>query len=155
MKIKLILGCMANDFTVDDKEAFTLSLEELLSCCIKVINTLENKETLLSEFKVCLAIIGDYDSSTDDYIIELEETIKLVSIETSDTYKEYLTANDINLENYDINIIKKYFTQLLEKASEDQLYCCLQQLTGDLGVIKYLSHCDECGDDIYSYTIIL
>lgn len=157
MKLELIDGCMASSFTVDDKEAYKLSSEELLSYCIKVINTIKNKDTLLNEFKECLTIIGNYDLSTDYYTIELEETIKLIYLESPYTceYKEYLTANDLNLETYNINIIKKYFIQLLQKATEYQLYDCLLQLTEDIGIMKFLYHCDECGDNVYSYTIKL
>lgn len=157
MKLELIDGCMASSFTVDNKEVYKLSSEELLSYCTKVVNTIKNKDTLLNEFKECLTIIGDYDLSTDYYTIELEETIKLVYLESPYTreYKEYLTANDLNLETYNINIIKKYFIQLLQKATEYQLYDCLRQLTEDIGIMKFLYHCDECGDNIYSYTIKL
>lgn len=165
MKIKVTIGCICDNFTVDSKSASDLSKAELSDCCEKIINNIDNKEQLIKVFIECVSICGDYDENKETYFFKSDKLIELV--EESDFpnprncdydftkkyhYREYLTIDGEDMSNLTLEEIKSHLNKLLYNASKNEKYSILIQLTEDLGVVEYVDHCSECGDDIYTYT---
>ena len=166
MEISLTTGCICHNLTIDGQSISKIDYHEILECIQKIINNIKNKDTLISEFIEFIFIAGDYDESTEDYYYKMDN-YEVRSVVESDIpnpkncdydftktyhYREYLTINGEDLENLPIDKIRSYLINLITDSTymrTDYLY----QLVEDLGVAKFVSHCEECGDNVYTYTI--
>lgn len=166
MKISLTTGCICCNLTIDGQSISKVDYYEILECIQKIINNITDKNTLISEFIEFIFITGDYDEDTEDYYYKMDDyEIRLVTEDNildpkncdydftkTYHYREYLTINGEDLENLPVDKIRSYLINLITDSTYMRTNY-LQQLVEDLGVKKFISHCETCDDDVYTYTI--
>lgn len=168
MKIVATEGCTCNDLTIDGDSTMPYffneekeckerlpKLKEVLFKVLDYINDNFEHKVIFSIFEDTMELFGETDEDfiykIANYEINYDNAYNLSWIKKD--------SNTIKEENIIVQDIKNVFNEVNKEGDEVNFYTrinsFLHSLVCTYGEGKYVFHCDQCGDNVYDYTIKL
>ena len=149
MKIEYTTGCICDAILIDGENEYDLTPEQRIEVISRIYKYIEKKGISLDAWQgfVCY-FPGMIDSISDEQLKNLIESIPGVTFNN-----EYYYVDDVDksiVEKLTDEERWKYFTDLYKHLESSSLNHLLQWFTPLYIGLKYLDHCECCGDNIES-----
>lgn len=149
MKIEYTTGCICDAILIDGENEYDLTPEQRIEVISRIYKYIEKKGISLDawqDFVYCFP--GMIDSISDEQLKNLIESIPGVTFNN-----EYYSVDDVDksiVEKLTDEERWKYFTDLYKYLESSSLNYLLQWFMPQYIGLKYLGHCECCGDNIES-----
>ena len=149
MKIEYTTGCISDAILIDGENEYDLTPEQRIEVISRIYKYIEKKGISLDAWQgfVCY-FPGMIDSISDEQLKNLIESIPGVTFNN-----EYYYVDDVDksiVEKLTDEERWKYFTDLYKHLESSSLNYLLQWFMSLYIGLKYLGHCECCGDNIES-----
>lgn len=149
MKIEYTTGCICDAILIDGENEYDLTPEQRIEVISRIYKYIEKKGISLDAWQgfVCY-FPGMIDSISDEQLKNLIESIPGVTFNN-----EYYYVDDVDksiVEKLTDEERWKYFTDLYKHLESSSLNYLLQWFMPLYIGLKYLDHCECCGDNIES-----
>ena len=149
MKIEYTTGCICDAILIDDENEYDLTPEQRIEVISRIYKYIEKKGISLDAWQdfVCY-FPGMIDFIPDEQLKNLIESIPGVTFNN-----EYYCVDDVDksiTEKLTDEERWKYFTDLYKHLESSSLNYLLQWFMPLYIGLKYLDHCECCGDNIES-----
>lgn len=168
MKIIATEGCTCNDLTIDGDSTMPYFFNEETECkerlpkleevLFKVLDYINDNFEHKAIFSIFEDVIELFDTS-DNANVYVVADYKITYIESYDKALIEKGNNKIKEEDVTVQDIKSVFNAANKEYGSITFYyrinSFLHSLVCTYGEGKYVFHCEQCGDNVYDYTIKL
>lgn len=179
MKVNFVSGCMSYDSSFDDKSIMMSTVDEVFEKTLYLVKHLPNpldKDTYIDMFRtlmqnckssklgseikygddekeiICVDIINTKNHRIrvfDEYISY--ETFAVID----DKHSNYIKGEELN--DILIEVLEEYKSNPLNGGEEILLTLngIVSDIVGIVGDISECYHCEQCGDSVYTYELIV
>lgn len=173
-KFRYIDGCTVTNITVNEKYLEDLTNKEKIEAIKILINYVfeqddcnEKDELLRNIFEMLFPYICNFEKTLEyDKESKWGGEIELFGYKDKDDYllmfdcefgtDPVIVINEDAWKYVDIDKKKKIFHKIIEKSADNcYLNNCFMEILEGYGKHKYLYHCDQCGDSVREWTLII
>lgn len=152
MNIVLTTGCVCDSLMIDDKEARDYSNDELKEIIKKVLELEKGKANLINLLNDVVETFGE--CSMDECMAKTDKYGIILATEQDD--KDVITIGGKNANRFTKEEIRDVIINVVNADNDNaDLIWALRGFIPNFGEYKFCYHCDECGDNVVEYKLIL
>lgn len=147
MKIEYTTGCICDAILIDGENEYDLTSEQRIDVISHIYKYIEKKGIDLRRWESFIYLFPSMiDSIPDEQLKNLIESIPGITFNN-----EYYYVDDVDksiVEKLTVEDRWKYFTDLYKHLESSSLNYLLQWFMPQYVGLKYIGHCECCGDNI-------